>query len=409
MAKRPKGKAIGGRGKRGEGSIYQEADGSYRVAVWIEERLIRRRAASREEAEAIRQELIKLRDSGTEALSGLQTVKEFADYWYREVYMQRDIKQRSVDHVRSMLELHILPVIGKRALSSVTHAQLQKLLNDMRRRKPPLKPLSAQTVRHVYSVIKQVFGKAKAMNLITLDPSEDLEVPKVKRAARPALTIEQVRRLLAVVDSAAAGARLAPAFHLMATLGLRIGEALGIRHEDLSADFSTLTISQQISYHSNQAVAPKSDASARVLPIPPRLQALLKAHWYNGNQPVGLLFATDSGGPTAPRNFEHLWAGYTSRRKRQKGLVVIKYPGYRDMAELPAGTTLHDLRRFVATTLEDLEVGQRTIGHILGHQAANVTEGYIKRHLPTLRRALEKLETALWEATDHGKEEAPNT
>jgi integrase len=77
--------------------------------------------------------------------------------------------------------------------------------------------------------------------------------------------------------------------------------------------------------------------------------------------------------------------------------VSTFYPGFKQQAELPDGTTLHDLRRFVATTLEDLEVGQRTIGHILGHQAANVTEGYIKRNLPTLRRALEKLEAALWE------------
>ncbi len=400
MAKRPKGKAIGGRGKRGEGSIYQEADGSYRVAVWIEGRLIRRRAASREEAESIRQELIKLRDSGTEALSGLQSVQEFAEYWYREVYMQREVKQRSVDHVRSMLELHILPIVGKRALSSVTHAQLQKLLNDMRRRKPPLKPLSAQTVRHVCSVVKQVFGKAKATNLITLDPSEDLEVPKVKRAARPALTVEQIRQLLAVVDSADAGARLGPAFHLMATLGLRIGEALGVRCGDFSANFDTLTISQQISYHSVEQVAPKSDASARVLPIPPRLQARLASHWYRGNQPVGLLFPTDTGKPTAPRNFEHLWSGYTHKRKRVGGVVSTFYPGYKQLAGLPDGTTLHDLRRFVATTLEDLEVGQRTIGHILGHQAANVTEGYIKRHLPTLRRAMEKLEAALWEDSE---------
>jgi integrase len=92
-------------------------------------------------------------------------------------------------------------------------------------------------------VVKQVFGKAKATNLITLDPSEGLEVPKIKRAARPALTIEQVRQLLAVVDSSDAGARLAPAFHLMVTLGLRIGEALGVRCGDFSANFDTLTIS----------------------------------------------------------------------------------------------------------------------------------------------------------------------
>jgi integrase len=174
-----------------------------------------------------------------------------------------------------------------------------------------------------------------------------------------------------------------------------------VRREDFSDSFDTLKINQQISYHSMEEVDPKSDASARVLPIPPRLQALLCEHWSSYCQgddsaPSGLLFATDSGKPTAPRNFEHLWAGYTSRRKRANGPVLVKYPGIRDMAQLPAGTTLHDLRRFVATTLEDLETGQRTIGHILGHTAGNVTELYIKRNLPTLRRALEKLEDALW-------------
>jgi integrase len=401
MAKRPKGKASGSRGKRGAGSKYQEADGSWRVALWIEGRLIRRRAATSERSDEVLAELIKLRDSGTEALSGLQSVSQFAEYWYREVYMQREVKQRSVDHVRAMLELHILPILGKRALSSVTHAQLQKLLNDMRRRKPPLKPLSAQTVRHVYSVLKQLFGKAKATNLITLDPSEGLEVPKIKRAARPALTIEQIRQLLAVVDSSDAGARLTPAFHLMVTLGLRIGEALGVRCSDFSANFDTLTINQQISFHSVEQVAPKSEASARTLPVPPRLAARLRRHWeltYQGEP--GLMFPTAAGKPTAPRNFEKLWSGYTHKRKRASGFVATFYPGFKQQAGLPDSTTLHDLRRFVATTLEDLEIGQRTIGHILGHEAGNVTEGYIKRNLPTLRRALEKLEQALWEQED---------
>jgi integrase len=278
MAKRPKGKASGGRGKRGEGSIYPEPGGGYRVQVYINGEAVRRRVSNSEEAEQVKAELIKLRDSGTEVLQGLESVEKFVNYWFQEVYTQREIKDRSVDHTIAMIRLHILPVIGDKALSSVTHKQLQKLLNDMRRR-PAAQAVVGSNGRHVYSVVKQVFGKAKAMNLITLDPSEDLEVPKIKRAARPALTIEQVRQLLAVVDSSDAGARLAPAFHLMATLGLRIGEALGVRREDFSPDFDVLSIAQQISYHSVEQVAPKSDASARTLPVPPRLAARLHAHW----------------------------------------------------------------------------------------------------------------------------------
>jgi integrase len=84
-----------------------------------------------------------------------------------------------------------------------------------------------------------------------------------------------------------------------------------------------------------------------------------------------------------------------------EGIVERKFfPGFKQGAKLPEETTLHDLRRFMATTLEDLDVGQRTIGHILGHAAGNVTERYIKRHLPTMRRALEKLERAIWGETE---------
>jgi integrase len=85
-------------------------------------------------------------------------------------------------------------------------------------------------------------------------------------------------------------------------------------------------------------------------------------------------------------------------KTRRKGNVEPQFfPGFKQAAELPAETTLHDLRRFMATTLEDLDVGQRTIGHILGHAADNVTEKYIKRQLATMRRALERLKHAIWD------------
>jgi hypothetical protein len=59
---------------------------------------------------------------------------------------------------------------------------------------------------------------------------------------------------------------------------------------------------------------------------------------------------------------------------------------------------LHDLRKFVATTLEGLLIEQRIIGHILGHGAKNVTERYMQRHMAAMRRALELLEEELWSA-----------
>jgi integrase len=104
-----------------------------------------------------------------------------------------------------------------------------------------------------------------------------------------------------------------------------------------------------------------------------------------------LLFPSEVGTPQQPRNFERAWSGQWKGKDARRRF----YPWFKQRAGLPEETTLHDLWRFMATALEDLDIGKRTIGHILGHNARNVTEIYIKRNLPTMRRALERLEQAL--------------
>lgn len=410
MAKRkPKSKA-----DYGTGSVYQDRDGSWRVAVRLKpgDKPTRRRAPDRQAAEALRQELIRQRDKGLDVIGGQQPVEAFTAYWFPEVYLQRARRERSNKHTLDMLELHILPAIGAEALNSITHADLQQLLNNLRRRPRPLKPLSAQTVHHVYSVLKQVFLKALQMNLIERDPTVGLELPEIVRRPKPVLTFEQVRQLLAVVGAHPHGT----VYHLMAVLGLRLGEALALRRQDFSADFSEVTINLAIDFHSLALDTPKRE-SRRPLPVPPRLAARCRAQWESvkrqlddptpGFENRGLLSPSEAGTPIQPSNFEKAWNGYTQRRQTKQGVKAYQHDGFRARAGLPAETTLHDLRSFVATMLESLDTGQRTIGHILGHGAKNVTEVYLRRHLPTMRRALERLETALWaEAAAERQEQA---
>jgi integrase len=394
------------RGARGDGKIVREPNGTYRVTVQVhpDEKPIRRRAPDRAAAEALKAELLALRQIGVKARTGSQSVEDFTDYWYNEVYLQRGNQPRSNKHVLDMLELHILPVIGTRALNSVDHALLQQLVNNLRRREGRA-PLSPQTVHHVASILRQVFRKAKGMKLIADDPTIGLELPKIEREERPALTGAQVRAVLAVIGDHP----YALAFHLMATLGLRLGEALVVRRSDFTDDWRELTVNTAISYHSNAIGTPKRE-SVRRLPVPPRLAARCAAQWAcvlaerhgEGDTPnfqAGtLLIPSETGTPIQPRNCERAWGGQTTHRQRKKGMVEQHYDGFRAQAGLAEETTLHDFRRFVATTLEDLDVGPRTIGLILGHGAKNVTERYIRRSMPTMRRAVERLEETLWSA-----------
>ena len=389
----------------GSGSVYSNKDGSFTVQIYLNRKLVRRRAPNRETAEVILAELNRQKAKGINIRDSAQPVEEFTAYWFPEVYLQRDIKPRTAQHTLNMLEWYILPAIGTRPLNAVSHTDLQTLLNDLRRRPKPLKPLSAQTIHHVHRVLCDVFRKAKQMHLREDDPSEGLEIPKIRRVQKPALTVEQIRALLAAVEDT----RYAPIYAIMAILGLRIGEALALRRIDFNSDFTEVKINQAIGYLSNEIGTPKSEEAMRHLPLPPRLSKFLRAQWEHvkvlRDDPTpdwkdhGLLFPSEAGTPIQPRNFERTWSGQW-KKVRRKGIVERKFfPGFKQTAQLPEETTLHDLRRFMATTLEDLDVGQRTIGHILGHAAGNVTEKYIKRHLPTMRRALERLEQVVWAET----------
>jgi integrase len=390
----------------GRGSIYPSEDGRrFIVAVRLKEgeNPTRRRASSREEAERIRGELLALRESGVRVDMALEPFSVYANWWFKEVYLQSEPAERSQQFTIDIIQWYILPTIGKDALSAIEHDQLQRLLNNLKHAKGKKKgkPLSAQTKNHVARIIKEMFHKALKANYIEKDPSEDLVVPKINRTPKEAPTVEQIHALLSVVE----GHPHAPAYHTMATLGTRIGETLSLRRIHFNQDFTEVKVDTAISYRTLAIGAPKRD-SRRPLPVPPKLSERLSRQWSLVSaqmrddaewNPLGYIFPSEAGTPIQPSNFEKAWNGYEQTRETKKqGKKTYTHLGFKQRAQWPEELTLHSLRSFVATTLEDVDAPQRTIGHILGHGAKNVTEHYIRRSMPTMRRVLERLEAALW-------------
>jgi integrase len=408
MAKRKPGKAA-----YGGGSIYPSQDGTFIVAVRPRKgaKPLRRTAPDREAAEILRAELVRQRDEGVDIEQGSQLFEDFTDYWYNEVYLQRGRSERQDKHTLDMLELHLLPTLGRRTLMEISHAECQQLINDLRRRPKPKRPLSPQTIHHVYSVMKQVFEKAATMGYVQRDPTIGLELPEINRAQKPPPALGHVQRLLEIVEEHRAGI----VFHLMATLGLRLGEALAIRRIDFNEDCSELWIRQALNYHTAKAGTPKRE-SVRLLAVPSRLAARCRAHWsmvlrqQADSGPdfanLGIFCPSEVGTPIEPRNFERIWSGQTKKVGRKKEPKF--FPGMKQRAGFPEEAVLHDLRAWTATMLVDVDAPSVVIGHVLGHGAKNVTEQYMRRHLPTMRRSLEKLETVLWGAIDSGIDSSTN-
>jgi integrase len=87
-------------------------------------------------------------------------------------------------------------------------------------------------------MLHRAFARAEERSLITRNPAALAEKPKPKAHEMNPWTAEEMSRFLA----AAEGDRLYGAFVLMATGGLRPGEALGLKWADVDLDRGVLSV-----------------------------------------------------------------------------------------------------------------------------------------------------------------------
>ena len=375
---------------RGEGSIYQNKDGSYTVAIRIDGKLIRRRAANPATAEATRKELIAQRDAGINLGEGRQTVQAWLNSWYTQ--KARTLKPKTLGEYRRIIEAYILPVIGTTPLDRLRAGQLQALINgvedDIRAQGNDTGKRTAQAVGRLLRAAMQL---AAEQRVIPYSPMNGVTIPEHKAAKVVPPTEAQIGALLWHAE----GDALEPLWHLYALLGLRRGEGLGLRWRGYDAAAQTIAITQQVQEIEGVLVvgSPKSDAGERTLPLSPAVCALLDARramqlrqrvkrgstWVDHD----LIFANRDGGPLWPRNVED------------------EFYRLRAWAGLPTTTTLHHLRRAVATLLDE-QATEVLKAEILGHEKKTITQRYTAARLDAMRRALARVEVAIAEARKAG-------
>lgn len=368
------------RRSHGEGSIYQNADGTHTVQVRINGRLIRRRAPDSQTAEALRKELTRQRDDGVSVGDGGQTLQTWLNAWYAQ--KARALKPKTLAEYRRLIEVYILPAIGSVPLGRLRPDQLQSLINSVEDDvRADGKGSGVRTARAVGALLREALKLAAERRLIPFSPMAGVALPKQKTVKVVPPTETQVGALL----WHAHGDALEPLWHLYALLGLRRGEGLGLRWQDYDAEKRTIRIEQQVQEIGGRLVigTPKSEAGDRVLPLPAEICALLDTR--RGAQLArrikradtwvdhGLIFCSRDGGPLWPRNVED------------------EFYRLKEWAGLPASTTLHHLRHAVATLLDESGATEALKAEILGHTKATITQRYTAARLDAMRRVLERV------------------
>ena len=209
--------------------------------------------------------------------------------------------------------------------------------------------------------------------------------PKVQRAEIEPLTPAEAAQLF----SAAAEDRLSPLWLLVTALGLRRGEALALRWEDVDLDRAHLQVRatlQRISGRLVRADMPKTKSSRRALPLPEVVVEALRAHraaqvqerlasraWAD----EALVFTTSIGTPLEPRN------------------VLRSFHALCDRAEVRR-VRIHDLRHAAASFLLLQGVDMRVVMGTLGHsRLATTSDLYTHLLEPVQRAAADRMDDLL--------------
>jgi integrase len=288
-------------------------------------------------------------------------------YWHR--FQQEHVwtlKPSTREHWANMMKNHVLPALGKLQLREVNMGDVQKLVRqeiDCGR--------SVQTATHVRNCISGLFRHARARRYFVGElPSDGVRLPEMVRRERRPLSWEQARAVIDQLEEPLSTLAL-----LLAALGLRIGEACGLRWEHLNERENILTVREN--WVRRRRGSLKSRSGVRDVPVPAallvRLQAIRKASAYGGL--ADPIFASAAGTPIDQHN--------VAKRVLKPLLEKLDPPA--------TWASWHSFRHAAATFAKDVGLGTVDRQKVLGHATDRITLHYTHGDLAEARRAVEKI------------------
>jgi integrase len=168
---------------------------------------------------------------------------------------------------------------------------------------------------HVYKLIRNALGDAYRMELITRNVATQVKAPPLARDHRPHLRLAEAKRLLQAIE----GERLEALYVLALTTGLRRGELVALRWDDIDLTTRQLHVRRAMQRVGGklQFVEPKTVSSLRTVVLPKLAVRHLQDHKKRQDaeraaiggawQEHGLVFPSSIGTPIEPRNVNRRW------------------------------------------------------------------------------------------------------
>lgn len=243
-----------------------------------------------------------------------ESTELFGDFLLRWLPTRPPQSLNWTEQVAGIVRRHIIPTLGHLPISQIRADRIATLEAEWLQRYAP------STVHSYDSVLRQAFKSARRWKLIRANPMEDVDAPSLLRKEAPVYTPDEVDQLLAALTAPAWADTPWPlVVRILADTGLRIGEVLGLRWQDVDWATSTLRIRQQWSTKQRQFIPVKTHRGERPVAIDGDLLGVLQTHRRAQAQTVGLvdLVACDPLGQ--PLTYD-AWRGALRRVARQAGV-----------------------------------------------------------------------------------------
>ena len=285
------------------------------------------------------------------------TVGQWMDVWFENC---AKIKVRPSSHktYRGYIDNHIKPDIGKIPLSKLSSLDLQKLYKKLLsggrveriESKNQPKGLSAKTVRNINQVISSAMDFAIDQKLISTNPTGGCALPKLEHREMKTLPAEQLASFLREAKESG----VFELYYIELATGLRRGELLGLKWEDIDWENGTIQVRRQIARIDGEVVeAPlKTKNSYRSVSIGQDAVQILKEQQRKTSSQY--VFPSPTGGPISPDSILDM----LHRVLKRAGLPQIRF---------------HDMRHTFATVALQNGVDIKTVSGMLGHYSAGFT------------------------------------
>jgi len=369
-----------------EGSIYQMQDGRWRAAVTAGRNVYGKpqrkvfTAATRHEVKDQLTDALKDLRLGIPIVTEKQTIAQFLTRWLEQSAKPK-VRPKTLRTYSDFVKNHISPAIGEIALGKLSPQKVREFLNAKLEA-----GLSPRTVKHLLVTLRSALAVAVKDGQIPRNVAGLVDPPRARRPDVQAFSPEQARAFLDAVQ----GSRFEAAFTAAVAVGLRQGEILGLRWDDVDLETGLLSVRGALQRVDKKLVRvePKSTTSRRTIQLPTVCVASLARHRVNQDlarkwagalwHETGYVFTTGIGTPVDQRNLLRTYYAITRPKPKQKDEKPpqLPFPPIR----------FHDLRHSAATLLLAQGVSPRYITELLGHSQVSFTMQTYAHILPEVQK-----------------------